>query len=144
MKTVQKKEIIDDIERRLEGLINRNEIELILRYERDAVNDFISRGYKVQITGLYSVEPVIQKARKGRHIQTGEPINIPEKPAVKFRPGRAMKRAVEELTVEDVKVSQTAPSKSPARTTSTTRTRENFGQTEQRKKNAMDTLNQEE
>lgn len=140
MKTAQRKDIIKDIHRRTEGLLTLKEVELVVSLYGDSISDFLSEGYKVQLTGLYSIEPVIQSPRKGRHIKTGERLNVPEKPAAKFRPGRGIKRAMRELTVEDIRVANTVPSDSPALIDRRAKTGPNFGKKDTRKQN-LDKIN---
>lgn len=126
MKTVQRKDIIKDIHRRTNGILTLKEVELVVSLYEDSIADFISEAYKVQLSGLFTLEPAIQSARQGNHIVTGERINIPEKPTVKFRQGRAIKRALEQLTIEDIKVAKTMPAASPQNIDKRAETRDNF------------------
>lgn len=46
----------------------------------------LASGEKVSITGLGSLEPVIRDERPARNPQTGEPITVPERIEIKWRP----------------------------------------------------------
>ena len=50
---------------------------------------------KVTLVGFGTFQKVRQKARKGRNPQTGAPIKIKARNAVKFRAGKALKRSVQ-------------------------------------------------
>ena len=54
----------------------------------------LSQGDKVSLPGVGQFEVGERAARQGRNPQTGETINIPASKAVKFKPGKALKDAV--------------------------------------------------
>ena len=126
MKTIQRKDIIKDVHRRTKGLLTVKEVELVVSLYEDSIADFISEAYKVQLSGLLTLEPVVQSARTGRHIVTGERMEVPEKPTVRFRQGRAIKRALENLTVDEIRIAHTLPTTSPYRTDKKAKTRDGF------------------
>jgi DNA-binding protein HU-beta len=49
---------------------------------------------KVTLVGFGTFKKTRQKARKGRNPQTGEPIKIKSRNAVKFKPGKQLRDAV--------------------------------------------------
>ena len=49
---------------------------------------------KVTLVGFGTFKKTRQKARKGRNPQTGEPIKIKARNAVKFKPGKQLRDAV--------------------------------------------------
>ena len=49
---------------------------------------------KVTLVGFGTFQKTRQKARKGRNPQTGEPIKIKARNAVKFKPGKQLREAV--------------------------------------------------
>ena len=57
------------------------------------VNSIVDEG-GVAISGLGTFYKVERGAREGRNPQTGEPISIPAKEVVKFRPSGRLKDAV--------------------------------------------------
>ena len=54
----------------------------------------LKKGEKVQLVGFGSFEVKKRAARKGRNPQTGEEIKIPASKAPAFKPGKALKDAV--------------------------------------------------
>ena len=60
----------------------------------DVVTASLKKGEKVQLVGFGSFEVKKRAARKGRNPQTGEEIKIPASKAPAFKPGKALKDAV--------------------------------------------------
>ncbi|MEM7042525.1 MAG: HU family DNA-binding protein [Pseudomonadota bacterium] len=54
----------------------------------------LGQGEKVSLPGVGQFEVADRAARQGRNPQTGEAIDIPASKAVKFKPGKALKDAV--------------------------------------------------
>ncbi|MCR5186970.1 MAG: HU family DNA-binding protein [Clostridia bacterium] len=54
----------------------------------------LKKGGKVQLVGFGTLEVRKRAARKGRNPQTGEEIKIPASKAPAFKPGKALKDAV--------------------------------------------------
>jgi len=61
----------------------------------DIISNTLADGDSVVISGFGKFEPVTTKARTGRNPKTGEPVEIPSRTAVKFRPGKALKELVD-------------------------------------------------
>lgn len=59
-----------------------------------AITDNMARHEKVQLIGFGNFEVRERAARKGRNPQTGEEIEIPATKAPAFKPGKALKDAV--------------------------------------------------
>lgn len=92
--------------------MNRDEFTILLRQydpmtfsSRKAADDALSAVLKiikstlitegkVKFVGFGVFEVVDAPARQGRNPQTGEPITIPAHKAVKFRPGKELREAV--------------------------------------------------
>jgi len=53
----------------------------------------MARGNKVQVAGLGTFDVVSRSERSGRNPQTGEPLTIPARKAVKFTAAASLKRA---------------------------------------------------
>lgn len=60
----------------------------------NAITTSLTRGEKVQISGLGTFEVRKRAAREGRNPQTGERITIPARNAVGFRAAKPLKEAV--------------------------------------------------
>jgi DNA-binding protein HU-beta len=60
----------------------------------EAIVASLKRGDKVQLTGFGAFEVRTRQARKGKNLQTGETIDIPESKVPAFKAGKALKDAV--------------------------------------------------
>jgi DNA-binding protein HU-beta len=54
----------------------------------------LKKGDSIAISGFGSFKLVQRKARKGRNPRTGEEIAIPASKAVKFTPGKSLKKSL--------------------------------------------------
>lgn len=61
----------------------------------ESIQDALAQGERVQLVGFGSFEVRSRAARTGRNPQTGEPIAIEASQLPVFRPGRALKDAVQ-------------------------------------------------
>jgi nucleoid DNA-binding protein len=62
-------------------------VDLIL----DKIKDRLSRGERVLISGFGSFSVANRKEKKGVNPQTGEPVIIPGRKSVKFRPSKNLR-----------------------------------------------------
>lgn len=60
----------------------------------DIISDALVSGDKVQLVGFGSFEVKHREARIGRNPKTKEPIDIPASKSPVFKPGKALKSAV--------------------------------------------------
>jgi len=60
----------------------------------ETVSDALKDGDKVQLIGFGNFEVRERSARKGRNPQTGDEIDIPASKVPAFKPGKALKDAV--------------------------------------------------
>lgn len=58
------------------------------------ITDALVKGDKVPLVGFGTFDVTERKAREGRNPRTGEVVNIPARKAVTFKPGTALKDAV--------------------------------------------------
>lgn len=63
-------------------------------YLFDIIVDTLSEKEDVAIQGVGSFTVVTRKARKARNVRTGEPIDVPEHLAVKFKPSANIKNRI--------------------------------------------------
>lgn len=59
-----------------------------------AIENALSKGDEVTISGFGSFKVVERSSRQGRNPQTGEPITIDARKSPVFRPGTQLKRSV--------------------------------------------------
>lgn len=60
----------------------------------DSVQEALVTDGKLTLTGFGTFVVELRKARKGRNPRTGDPIDIPARNVVKFRPGKGLRDAV--------------------------------------------------
>lgn len=65
----------------------------------DAFIDGIVNEDKVTLIGMGTTDKIIRQARKGRNPKTGEALEIPEKVAIRFKPGKELKEAINGVKV---------------------------------------------
>ena len=73
----------------------------------DTMKEGLASGEKITLVGFGTFDTAVRKERNGRNPKTGEALVIPEKIAVTFKAGTALKALVNgnEVTVkEDVKI----------------------------------------
>lgn len=76
--------------------LSKKDSEAALKAFISVVTDELKKGEKVQLVGFGTFEVVTRAAREGRNPSTGEPMNIPESKAPKFKAGNGLKTAVNE------------------------------------------------
>ena len=89
---MNKSELIASIAEHAE--IERKEAENAVKAFLEVVTQELAKGEKIQIVGFGTFEVRERAARKGNNPQTGEEIDIPAAKVPKFKPGKALKDAV--------------------------------------------------
>ena len=90
---MNKKELIEAVYGK--GDITKKEAEFAVNATLDSIIEGLKKEGKVIIPGFGSFEVRSKTAREGRNPRTGEKIKIAAKRAPAFKPGKAMKDAVE-------------------------------------------------
>ena len=62
------------------------------------MNDALVRGHRIEIRGFGSFTINRRPPRMGRNPRSGESVSIPEKRVPHFKPGKALREAVDERT----------------------------------------------
>jgi DNA-binding protein HU-beta len=75
---------------------SRAEVEGILTEALSTITDIVASGQEVALTGFAKFTPVKRAARMGRNPQTGAPVKVPAKTAVRITPLKAFKDTVNE------------------------------------------------
>lgn len=73
---------------------SKKDSEKAVKVFTNVITEELSKGEKVQLVGFGTFETVQRAERKGRNPQTKETITIPASIAPKFKPGKALKDAV--------------------------------------------------
>ena len=74
--------------------ISKKDAEKAVKAFTDAVAEELAKGGKVQLVGFGTFETSKRAAREGRNPQTGETMKIAASVAPKFKPGKALKDAM--------------------------------------------------
>ena len=74
--------------------ISKKDAEKALKAFADVVASELKKGEKVQLVGFGTFEVSERAAREGRNPQTGETMKIAASVAPKFKPGKALKDAM--------------------------------------------------
>ena len=90
---MNKRELIETVASNAQ--ITKKEADAVVNATLDAIMDGIAKEGKVIIPGFGSFEVRNKTAREGRNPRTGEKVKIAAKRAPAFKPGKAMKDAVE-------------------------------------------------
>lgn len=75
--------------------INQRDTEFAVKTILDAMGDALARGHRIEIRGFGSFSISRRPPRMGRNPRTGEQVPIPEKRVPHFKPGKALREAVE-------------------------------------------------
>lgn len=74
--------------------LKKTEVERTLVALTDAIRAALTDGRKVTLVGFGTFAVAERRERRGRNPRTHKPVVIPPSRAVRFRPGKAMKDAV--------------------------------------------------
>lgn len=74
--------------------ITKKDAEAALKAFTETVTEQLKKGEKVQLVGFGNFEVSERAARTGRNPQTGETIKIKASKSPKFKPGKALKDAI--------------------------------------------------
>lgn len=75
--------------------LSRKDIELGLNAAVEQITQALIAGEKVQIVGFGCFETKLRAARTGRNPRSGQQVPIPSALVPVFKPGKALKEAVE-------------------------------------------------
>ena len=94
---MNKSELVSAIAKRAD--VSASTVDSVLAGLQDELVDAITRGEKVAVSGLLTVERTQRSARTGRNPQTGESIDIPAANTVKVTAGSNLKKAASNVPV---------------------------------------------
>ena len=84
------------------GQLTQRDTETAVKIILDAMSDALARGHRIEIRGFGSFSINRRPPRLGRNPRSGEKVTIPEKLVPHFKPGKALREAVDEqLPVSD-------------------------------------------
>ena len=80
------------------GQITQRDAEFAVKAILEAMNDALARGHRIEIRGFGSFSVNYRPPRMGRNPRSGESVAIPEKKVPHFKPGKALRLAVDQRT----------------------------------------------
>ena len=88
-------DLVEELAARFAQLTQRD-AELAVKTILDAVGDALVRGHRIEIRGFGSFSVTRRPPRMGRNPRTGQAVPIPEKRVPHFKPGKALREAVDQ------------------------------------------------
>jgi integration host factor subunit beta len=82
------------------GQLTQRDAEFAVKTILDALGDALVKGHRIEIRGFGSFSVNHRPPRVGRNPRTGEAVTIPEKRVPHFKPGKALREAVDAKTEE--------------------------------------------
>jgi len=82
------------------GQLTQRDADFAVKTILDAVNDALVRGHRIEIRGFGSFSINRRPPRMGRNPRSGASVAIPEKRVPHFKPGKALREAVDRRTAE--------------------------------------------
>lgn len=92
-------DLVEELAARFSQLTHRD-AEYAVKTILDAVGDSLVRGHRIEIRGFGSFSVNRRSPRMGRNPRSGESVAIPEKRVPHFKPGKALREAVDARTEE--------------------------------------------
>ena len=92
------------------GQLTHRDTEFAVKTILDAMSDALARGHRIEIRGFGSFSINRRPPRMGRNPRSGEQVVIPEKLVPHFKPGKALREAVDaQVPVDGVRPSAPSP-----------------------------------
>lgn len=103
-------DLVEELAARFSQLTHRD-AEFAVKAILDAMNDALVRGNRIEIRGFGSFSINHRLPRMGRNPRNGDSVAIPEKRVPHFKPGKALREAVDQRT-EQIEQGKTSSSNS--------------------------------
>ncbi len=94
-----KSDLVEQLAARF-GQLTHRDAEHAVKTILDALSEALVRGHRVEIRGFGSFSVNRRPPRMGRNPRSGESVAIPEKRVPHFKPGKALREAVDARTEE--------------------------------------------
>jgi integration host factor subunit beta len=92
--TMTRSDLVEELAARFAQLTHRD-AELAVKTVLDAMSDALVKGHRIEIRGFGSFSINRRPPRVGRNPRSGESVQIPEKRVPHFKPGKALREAVD-------------------------------------------------
>ena len=101
-------DLVNELAARFSQLTHRD-TEFAVKTMLDAMSDALGRGHRIEIRGFGSFSINRRPQRVGRNPRSGEKVVIPEKLVPHFKPGKALREAVDARTPPEDKDTADTP-----------------------------------
>ena len=88
-------DLVEELAARFSQLTQRD-AEIAVKAILDAISDALVQGHRIEIRGFGSFSVNRRQPRLGRNPRSGESVQIPEKRVPHFKPGKALREAVDQ------------------------------------------------
>lgn len=85
-------DLIDEVTRTTD--LNKAEAETVVRAVLESICDALNSGDRVELRGFGTFRSNERAARQGRNPKTGEPVSVPAKKVISFKPGKELNALV--------------------------------------------------
>jgi len=85
--------LIEKVAERVDGLTLK-QTEIVLETVFESIKEALNRGEKIEIRGFGNFRLKERQPRKARNPKTGESVEVPQKRAVRFKAGKALREAL--------------------------------------------------
>ncbi len=93
-------ELVQELAARFDQFTQRD-TEAAVAAILDAIGDALVRGHRIEIRGFGSFSVTHRAPRLGRNPRTGEAVQVPGKRAPHFKPGKALRHAVDQSAARE-------------------------------------------
>lgn len=80
------------------GQLTQRDADTAVKAILDAMTDALVRGHRIELRGFGSFSVSRRPPRVGRNPRSGEQVAVPEKRVPHFKPGKALREAVDRRT----------------------------------------------
>jgi len=98
-KHMTRSDLVEELAARF-GQLTHRDAEYAVKTILDAMGEALVRGHRIEIRGFGSFSINRRPPRMGRNPRSGESVHIPEKRVPHFKPGKALREAVDQRTAE--------------------------------------------
>jgi integration host factor subunit beta len=85
--------LIEKVAEKVEGLTLK-QTEIVVETVFESIKDALKQGEKIEIRGFGNFRLKERQPRKARNPKTGESVDVPQKKAIRFKAGKALKEAL--------------------------------------------------
>lgn len=90
-----KSQLVEIVTEKLAGSLSKKDAELIVNTLFQDMGNALKSGDKIEIRGVGSFKTIVRSQRIGRNPKTGERVEVAEKKAIFFKPGKELKERVD-------------------------------------------------